>query len=76
MVREFFRLACLNHTHHTAAQLQDDTGRATSKSLSNKELTIFRVDIFTTLKTVKRLSHNDLQVTQNGRRNIAVKLLY
>ena len=76
MVREFFRLACLIHTDHAAAQLQDDTGRATSKSLSNKELTIFRVDIFTTLKTVKQLSHNDLQVTPNGRRNIAVKLLY
>ena len=31
----------------------DDTEHATSKSLSNKELTIFRVGIFTTLKMVK-----------------------
>lgn len=50
MVREFFRLACLNHKRHAAAQLQDDIGRATSKSLSNKELTIFRVGILITLK--------------------------
>ena len=42
-----------------------DTGRATSKSLSDKELTIFRVGIFTTLKMVKQLSHSDLQVAQN-----------
>ena len=42
----------------------NDTGRATSKSLSNKELTIFRVGIFTTLKMVKQLSHSDLQVAQ------------
>ncbi len=64
MVREFFRLACLNHTHHTAAQLQDDTGRATSKSLSNKELAIFRVRFLVTLKMAILLILNTLQGAQ------------
>ena len=59
-----FRLACLNHTHHTAARLRDDTGRATSKSLSNKELTIFRVGILVTLKMAILLILNTLQGAQ------------
>ena len=76
MVREFFRLAYLNHTHHTAALLRDDTGHATSKQLSNKELTIFRVGILITLKMAILLILNALWGAPNGRRNIAVKLLY
>ena len=38
----------------------DDTEHATIKSLSNKELTIFRVGIFTTLKSAKHLSISHL----------------
>ena len=45
----------------------DDTEHATIKSLSDKELTIFRVGIFTTLKSAKRLSISHLQVAQRTR---------
>ena len=48
-----------------AVNIWSSAGHATSKSLSNKELTIFRVGIFTTLKMVKQLSHSDLQVAPN-----------
>ena len=45
--------------------LQEDTSNAAHKTLILNRITIFRVDIFTTLKMVKQLSHSDLQVTQN-----------
>ena len=45
----------------------DDTEHATSKSLSDKEFTIFRVGIFTTLKSAKYLSISHLQVAHPGR---------
>ena len=44
--------------------LQDDTGHATLNLLTINVLTIFRVRKTPTLKTVKRLFHSDLQVTQ------------
>ena len=40
-----------------------DTHDATRKSLIITALSIFRVDIFATLKMAKQLSHSDLQVT-------------
>ena len=64
MVREFFRLACLNHTRYAAAQLQDDTGNAVHKTLILNKITIFRVSIFTTLKMAILLILNTLHGAQ------------